>query len=282
MLRTRFSRFLLLILISGALLGVAFLIDVTGLVDEIFPHFKDTEGFAIWMPLLPPIAVCIVAQLFGDVFTGKILDSRFFLFIKRIVFLAVAILSFVWYIFSYDKDYSIHFTDVEIAFMDIGLLGPMLAYLIYVLAYVFWTSKWTRRIFYPFYLLFAVAASMVFDYLLVLFWPDGAFWIAIALIALPIIIFFTNPYERLFERHNNVSYDSKKIAKDLAYLNDPNLRPYLDRDYDENGHYFGACCANCAYCKKMYDKNGFIELYCARTKQSCQEYESCDGYKRAK
>lgn len=279
MLKKRFPRFLVLLLICGALLGGVYLLEMIGLTAKIFPNLKDYPGFELWMPLLPPLALCVLGQLFGDILNLKWMDNQFFLFIKRVLFLGFAILSMFWYAYSFETDYSIQITDLESAYMSMGFLGTLFIYLAYVFAYVFWS----KRKLYPFFPIFSIGSAILVDYLLCLFWPDGGFWVFIAVVAVIVIVFFARPDDRLFERYSDSNaHDSKKIAEDLAYLDDPHLRPGLARDYDENGYYFGACCDNCAFCRRTHDKHGFIVLYCALSKQEVQGHESCDAHKRAK
>ena len=275
MLKNRFSRFLLLLIMVGALFGILYLLNILGLIDKIFPNIKSIEGFQLWMPLLPPAVLAIAGQLFGDVLNVKFMDNRFFCFIKRILFLAIAIGLMIWYVYSYENIYSLHLLDIESCFLGVGLSGTLFLYAAYVFFYVFWAK---RRVL-PFLLIIALTSSIVIDLLLCKFWPDGGFWVVIVLVVVLIIVFFAKPYDRLFEvRGLSPRENPEKIISDLAYINDPNYRPYLDRDYDENGHYFGAKCGNCAYCKKTRDR----QLYCGLTQKGCNDHDSCDNYKRAK
>lgn len=278
MLKKRFSRFLLLLLTIGAVFGIVYSFKLIGLIDKIFPNFKDVEGFQLWMPLLPPAVLAILGQLFGDVLNLKFMDNRFFDFIKRILFLAVAISSIIWYVYSYD-DYSVRLLDIESIYMSVGIVGTLFVYTAYVFAYVFWTKKTM----FPFFFIIPLIATLIVDFLLCKFWPEGGFWVPIILAVVLVVVFFVKPDDRLFDvRGLSPREDPKKIIADLAYLNDPNYRPGLDRDYDENGHYFGAKCGNCAHCKKTYDRLGFTELYCGLTNQGCNDHDSCSSYKRAK
>lgn len=279
MLKRRFSRFLLLLLTIGAVFGLVYLFKIIGLIDKIFPNLKNIKGFQLWMPLLPPAILAISGQVFGDILNLKFTDNRFFDFIKRILFLAIAVSSMFWYAYSYEDDYSIRLLDIESIYMSIGFSGTIFVYTAYVFAYVFWA----KRTMFPFFFIIPLIASLIVEFLLCKFWPEGGFWVAIILAVGLIVIFFVKPDDRLFDVRNlSPREDPKKIISDLAYLDDPNYRPGFDRDYDENGYYFGAKCGNCAHCKKTYDRLGFIELYCGLTNQGCNDHDSCSSYKRAK
>lgn len=279
MLKKRFSRFILLLLMIGVVFGLVYLLEIIGLIDKIFPNIKNIKGFQLWMPLLPPAILSILGQLFGDILNLKFTDNRFFDFVKRILFLAVAIVSIIWYVYSYEDTYSVPLLDIESSYMSIGILGTLFVYTAYVFAYVFWA----KRIMFPFFFIIPLISSLIVDFLLCKFWPEGGFWVAIILFVVLIVIFFVKPDDRLFDVRDLSPRDTpEKIIADLAYLHDPNYRPGLDRDYDENGHYFGAKCGNCAHCKKTYDKLGFTELYCGLTNQGCNDHDSCSSYKRAK
>jgi hypothetical protein len=278
-IKRRFGRFMLLLLTSAVLLGAILLLGITGLDDKIFPNLKNYEGFELWMPLLPPIAVCFTGQILGDVLNRKsINDVVIIIYAKRIIFLAVTVASMFWYAYSFETNYSVKISVLESSFLTLGFIGPLFIYATYVIAYL----MWARKIFYPFYLIGACTAGMIVNFLLATFWSDGILWVFLAIVAFVIIIFFAKPDERLFEEYSHAPLDPKKVIADLAYLDDPHLRPGLARDYDENGHYFGACCGNCAYLRKIRTKNGLTEYYCALTQQGCQEHNSCDRYKRAK
>lgn len=275
MLKIRIGRFLTLLLVCGALIGGLYLMDVAGLVDKIFPNLKTMEGVALWMPLLPPIAVCLTGQFLGDMLNFKFMNNGFFLFIKRLLFLAVTVASMFWFAYSFEMDYSVSLLSIESSYISVGFLGTMFVYIAYVLAYIFWSPKKH----FPFFPLYAVASALAVDYLLCLFWPDGGFWASMILIIVPVVLFFAKPDDRLFEDHSG-SYDPRQVAEELSYFDDPDLRPGLARDYDERGYYFGARCGNCKHCRQHRDNLGFIELYCALTHEGVNDHDSCDAYKR--
>ena len=278
MLKKRFPRFLLLILISGGVVGLVYLLKLVGLFDTIFPNIQRIEGFDIWMPLLPPIAICVLGQFLGDILNVEFLNGEFFTWVKRILFLGATIGLMFWYAYSFETDYSIAFLNAESSFLSLGFGGVIFVFLAYVLAYIFWIKK----MFYPFFLPIAVLASFLVDLLFSAFWPDGSFWLILAVAAAFVILFFAMPDERIFEEYSDKPCDPKKVAEDLAYFDDPDLRPGFARDYDENGYYFGASCSNCVYYKPFRDQNGYLQGYCALKKEGCEDHDSCDNHRRAK
>ena len=262
---------------GGTVLGVLYLMELIGFGDVLFPNLSKSPDFHFWMPVLPPLAVCAAGQLLGDILNIKAInDSGFLTFLKQILFIAATVLMMVWYVYSLgDTDQTRHMTELEGTFLTLGLTGPLFVFVAYVFAYLFW---WTKKL-YPFFFIFASVLGMLVDYLLMMYWADGAFYVVIGIIVLCVVLWFTKPDERIFEEYDNTPLDPKKVAEELAYLND--IPAGLEDDYDRNGNYVGAKCKNCAYYKPFYDEYGFSQPYCRHGNHiDCHEYGYCGYYKK--
>lgn len=275
MLKNRFSRFLLLLIMGGGVLGVLYLMEPMGFVDELFPNISKIPEFHLWLPVLPTVAVCAVGQLIGDIFNIKAInDNGFVIFLKRILFIAATALIIYWYGTSM-LAVETKLTELEGLFLTFGVIGPFFVFVIYVFAYLFW---WTKKL-YPFFLIFASLLSILVTYFLVTYWADGTFYVFGGLILLCVVLWFTKPDERIFEEYDNTPLDPKKVIEELAYLND--IPAGLEDDYDKNGNYVGAKCKNCAYYKPFYDQYGLCQPYCMRGNDiDCHEYGYCGYYKK--
>lgn len=275
MLKNRFSRFLLMLIMGGGVLGVLYVMELVGLGDELFPNLMKNTGFHLWMPLLPPIAVCAAGQFIGDILNIKAInDNGFVIFLKRILFIAVAGLMFYWYGTSFDNDLSVRTELFEGVFQLIGFTSILFVVTLYVFAYLF---SWTKKL-YPFIFIFAVVLDVLLQWFLFTYWEEGVFYLYGGLLLLSVVLWFTKPDERIFEEYDNTPLDPKKVAEELAYLND--IPAGLEDDYDKNGNYVGAKCKNCAYYKPFYDKYGLCQPYCIRGNSDCHEYGYCGYYKR--
>ncbi len=261
---------------GGAALGVLYLMETSGFGDSIFPNLKSYVGFHLWMPVLPPLAVCAAGQLLGDILNIKAInDSGFFTFLKQILFIGVTVFMTVWYVFSFETDYSVKITGIESAFVSLGMIGPIFVYLAYAVSYIVWAKKKL----YPFFFIISSAVAILIDYLLAMLWAEGGFWVAIGLFVLSVVLWFAKPDERIFEEYNDAPIDSKKVAEELAYLD--HIPSGLEDDYDKNGNYVGAKCKNCAYYKPFYDQYGFLQPYCRHGNHTdCHEYGYCGYYKK--
>lgn len=282
MLKNRFSRFLVLLLMGGAALGVLYFIEISGFGDTIFPNWRSNTGFHLWMPVLPPLAVCLVGQLLGDIFNIKAInESGFVTFLKQIIFIATTVFMTVWYVNSFESDYSVKETAIESAFNGIGMAGPVFVYLAYAVSYIVQTKKKL----YPFFFIISSAAVILVDFLVGLLPLPAetvAFWLFIGLLVLPVVLWFAKPDERPFEEYYDLTpTELKKQMEELPNFGDPDLRPGIDDDYDSNGYYVGAKCRNCAYYETVDDKYGFPQPYCRRgNRTDCSEYGYCSKYKR--
>ena len=277
MLKNRFSRLLLLLLMGGATLGALYIMELFGFGHMLFPSLMKNPDFHLWMPVLPSIVVCVAGQFIGDILNIKAInDSGFITFIKQILFIAMTVLMMLWCVYSM-MDADIHkMTELEYAFLSLGLAGPLFVFVIYVLAYLFW---WKKKV-YPFFFIFACVLCMFIDYFLMIYWMDGSLYVLLGLVVLCVVLWFTKPDERIFDEYDDTPIDPKKVAEELAYLNDPHYRPGLDNDYDSNGYYVGAKCKNCAYYKTFYDEHGLCQSYCLLGNSDCHAYGYCSSYKR--
>lgn len=265
---------------GGAALGVLYFIEISGFGDSIFSNLKRYTGFHLWMPVLPPLAVCLVGQLLGDIFSIKAINENgFVIFLKRIIFIATTVFMTVWYVFSFETtDYSVKETAIESAFVLLGGLGPVFVYLAYAVSYIVQTKKKL----YPFFFIISSAAAILVGFLLSLFWAEGGFWVTIGLFVLSVVLWFANPVQRPFDEYYDLTpAERKKLMEGLPNFGDPDLRPGIDDDYDSNGYYVGAKCRNCAYYETVDDKYGFPQPYCRRgNRTDCSEYGYCSNYKR--
>lgn len=264
MLKNRFFRFLIAILIFGVVFGVLFAIETT----QNMPS-------GLWLSACTTFAVCIVGQLLGDIMNVDIvLNNDFFTFIKRVLFFGTTVLAMAYYAFTIEIPESFGFLDW--AFLSAGILGPAFAFMVYMFAYIGYVpKKW-----YPFFFLFSYAAAIIVS--LVGGWfmlAEISAIILLAALVIPVIVCFKTG-EWPFDECNYTPESSEQIAAKLSYLNDPHLRPGDDRDYDRNGNYNSARCENCAYCKKIYDKYGCAQYYCNRDHSSHSDYDCCSDYKR--
>ncbi len=275
MLKNRFSRFLMLLILGGGVLGVLYVMELAGFGDELFPKLLKNADFHLWMPLLPPIAVCAAGQLIGDILNIKAInDIGFITFIKQALFIASTLFMMWWFVYSISEMDLLKMTDLEYIFLSVGLVGPFFVFVIYVFAYLF---SWKKQI-YPFFFIFASVLGMLVDYFLATYWQDGAFYVFIGLIGLCVFLWFKKPDERIFEEYDNTPLDPKKVAEELADIG--YIPAGLEDDYDKNGNYVGAKCKNCAYYKPFYDKYGLCQPYCIRGNSDCHEYGYCGYYKR--